>query len=151
MAEVRFPARERDFSLLHSIETGGGAHPDSYAMSSTWFSAGVKCQGREADHSSPSNAELKNWETIPSLPHTSSQRGVQLIEPRNNLPYLCLGSLCFPMCLELFVQTGYLHSTANLSRGIGGYRMLRSLHGDQLRSSSTPLSLSPMARQIFPH
>jgi hypothetical protein len=29
---VRFPAGERDFSLLHSVETDSEAHPASYPM-----------------------------------------------------------------------------------------------------------------------
>jgi hypothetical protein len=28
--EVRFPAEARNFSLLHSVQTGPGAHPTSY-------------------------------------------------------------------------------------------------------------------------
>jgi hypothetical protein len=35
-------------------------------------SPGVKCQGHEADHSSPHSAEVKNDGDIPPLPHTSS-------------------------------------------------------------------------------
>jgi hypothetical protein len=31
-AGVRFPAGARDFSLLHSVETGSDAHPASYPM-----------------------------------------------------------------------------------------------------------------------
>jgi hypothetical protein len=33
---------------------------------------GVKQSGREADHSPPSSAEVKNGGAIPPLPHTSS-------------------------------------------------------------------------------
>jgi hypothetical protein len=33
---------------------------------------GVKLQGREADHSPPSSAEVKNGGAIPSLPHMSA-------------------------------------------------------------------------------
>jgi hypothetical protein len=33
---------------------------------------GVKWQGREADHSPPSNAEVKNGGAIPPLPHMPS-------------------------------------------------------------------------------
>jgi hypothetical protein len=29
---VRFPAGARDSSLLHSVQTGSDAHPDSYTM-----------------------------------------------------------------------------------------------------------------------
>jgi hypothetical protein len=40
------------------------------------ISPGIMCQGREADHSPPSNAEIKNNGAIPPLPHISSWRGV---------------------------------------------------------------------------
>jgi hypothetical protein len=32
MAEFRFPAEARDFSLHYSVQTGSGAHPASYTM-----------------------------------------------------------------------------------------------------------------------
>jgi hypothetical protein len=38
---------------------------------------GVMWQGREADNSPPSNAEIKNSGAIAPLPHTSSWRGPQ--------------------------------------------------------------------------
>jgi hypothetical protein len=39
------------------------------------LSLGVKGLGREADHSPPSSAEVKNDGAIPPLSHTSSWRG----------------------------------------------------------------------------
>jgi hypothetical protein len=36
---------------------------------------GVKRQGRDADHSPPSSAEVKNGGALTPLPHTSSGRG----------------------------------------------------------------------------
>jgi hypothetical protein len=36
------------------------------------LSPGVKRQGREADHSPQTSAEVKNGEAIPPLPHTST-------------------------------------------------------------------------------
>jgi hypothetical protein len=36
----------------------------------------VKRQGREADHSPPSSADVKTGRAVSSLPHTSSWRGV---------------------------------------------------------------------------
>jgi hypothetical protein len=38
-------------------------------------SQGVKRQRREADHSPPSNAKVKNGGAIPSVPHISSWFG----------------------------------------------------------------------------
>jgi hypothetical protein len=37
MAGLRFPAWERDFSPLHSVQTGSGAHSASYAVDSGGF------------------------------------------------------------------------------------------------------------------
>jgi hypothetical protein len=39
------------------------------------ISPGVKRPGSEADHSSPSSAEVKNGGAIPPLPHMSSWHG----------------------------------------------------------------------------
>jgi hypothetical protein len=39
------------------------------------LSSRVKLRGREADHSSPSTAEIKNGGATSPLPHTSSWRG----------------------------------------------------------------------------
>jgi hypothetical protein len=38
----------------------------------------------DADHSSPSSAEVKNNGAMPPLPHTASWRGVQLIKYKDN-------------------------------------------------------------------
>jgi hypothetical protein len=44
----------QEFSLLHVVQTDSGAHPGSYAMV-----PGVKGLSPEADHSSPTSAEVK--------------------------------------------------------------------------------------------
>jgi hypothetical protein len=44
-----------DFSLLHVVRTGFGAHPAAYPMG-----IGGCFPGPEADHSPPSSAEVKN-------------------------------------------------------------------------------------------
>jgi hypothetical protein len=75
LARVRFPAGAIDFSLLHVVQTGSGADPASYPMGTGALSPGVRRPGREADHSSLSNAEVKNNGAIPPLPHTSLRRG----------------------------------------------------------------------------
>jgi hypothetical protein len=46
--------------LHHRVQTDSGAHPASHPMCTKGFSLGVKWLGREADHSSPSRAEVKN-------------------------------------------------------------------------------------------
>jgi hypothetical protein len=54
---VQFLALQ-DFSLLRNVHTNSGAQPASYPMGSRGFFPGVKQQGREADHSLPSSAEI---------------------------------------------------------------------------------------------
>jgi hypothetical protein len=56
----------RDFSLLHNVQTGSGAHPAYYTMGT----------GGKADHSPPSGVEVKNDGAIPPFPHISSWRVV---------------------------------------------------------------------------
>jgi hypothetical protein len=57
-SRVRFPAGAGNFSL-HRIQNGSGAHSASYPVG-TWGSfPGGKATGREADHSRPSSAEVK--------------------------------------------------------------------------------------------
>jgi hypothetical protein len=53
-SRVRFPAGAVHFSLHHRVQNGSGAHPASYPMSTRGSFPGGK-----ADHSPPSNAEVK--------------------------------------------------------------------------------------------
>jgi hypothetical protein len=57
---VRSPT-SADFSSSPCVQTGSGAHPASYPMG-TWgsFPGGKERPGRDADHSPPSSAEVKN-------------------------------------------------------------------------------------------
>jgi hypothetical protein len=54
---VLVPAEERE-THLHN-QTGSGAHPASYRMSTGSLSPGIKRSGLEADHSPPTSAEVK--------------------------------------------------------------------------------------------
>jgi hypothetical protein len=68
-SRVRVPAGAGNFSFLHCVQTGSGAHPASYPMGTRGFSLGVKRPGREADNTPPSSAEVKNaWGCISILP-----------------------------------------------------------------------------------
>jgi hypothetical protein len=51
------------------------------------ISARVKRPEREADHSHPSSAEVKNGRAISPFPHTSSLGGVQLIKLSDNVTF----------------------------------------------------------------
>jgi hypothetical protein len=59
----------RDFSLPQDILTGSGAHLTFYLPGAVAFALGVNRPVREADHSVPSSAEIKNeWSYTPTPP-----------------------------------------------------------------------------------
>jgi hypothetical protein len=59
--QCSIPGRNRDFalSLLRSVPNGSGAHQFSYPVGTDVISPRIKRPGSEADHSHPSNAEIK--------------------------------------------------------------------------------------------
>jgi hypothetical protein len=68
---VRFPAGAGNFSLHHRVQNGSGAHSVSYPIGTAGggaLSLGVKRPGREADHSPPYSAEVKNAWNYTSTP-----------------------------------------------------------------------------------
>jgi hypothetical protein len=67
-SRVRFPAGAWNFSLHHRVHNGSGAHPASYSVGTRGSFPGVKCPGREADHSPPSSAQVKNACNCTSIP-----------------------------------------------------------------------------------
>jgi hypothetical protein len=56
---VRFPAGAGNFYLRHRVQTGSGAHPTFYPIGTSGSFLGLKWPGREADHSPPYSAEVK--------------------------------------------------------------------------------------------
>jgi hypothetical protein len=59
--EVRSPTEAEDFSSSLCVQTGSGAHTASYPMGTgSSFPEGKARPGRDADHSPPSSAEVKN-------------------------------------------------------------------------------------------
>jgi hypothetical protein len=58
---VRSPVGAKDFSSSLCVQTGSGAHPASCTMGTGGNIPGGKVRpGRDADHSSPSSAEVVN-------------------------------------------------------------------------------------------
>jgi hypothetical protein len=58
---VRSPAGAEDFSSSLRVQTGSGVHPASYTMGTGGhFPGGKARQGREAEHSPSSSAEVEN-------------------------------------------------------------------------------------------
>jgi hypothetical protein len=64
-----FESRQgQEFLLLHIIQTNSGVYPNSSPMGTRVLSPGVKRQGREADHSSPTSGEIKKTWMYTSTP-----------------------------------------------------------------------------------
>jgi hypothetical protein len=75
-SRVRFPMGAGNFSLHHRVQNGSRAHPASYPMGTRGSFPGVQRPGREADHSPPSSAEVKEYEELYlHSPNTPSWRG----------------------------------------------------------------------------
>jgi hypothetical protein len=69
MIGVSSPGSGWEFFLHHRVQTGSEAHSASYPMRTRALSSvGVKRPGREADHSPPSNPEVKNAWTYTFTP-----------------------------------------------------------------------------------
>jgi hypothetical protein len=61
VVEVRSPAEAKDFSSNLCVQTGSGTNTASYPMGTGGpFPGGKERPGRDADHSPPSSAEVKN-------------------------------------------------------------------------------------------
>jgi hypothetical protein len=58
----------KKLSHLHIVQTGSEVHPTSYKMGTGGSFSGVKRQGREADHSPPTSAEVKKMWIYTSTP-----------------------------------------------------------------------------------
>jgi hypothetical protein len=62
------PGRAK-FSFFHSVQTGSRVIQRPIQWLPGAISPGLKRQGREGDHLTPSSAEVKNDGAIPLLPH----------------------------------------------------------------------------------
>jgi hypothetical protein len=61
---------DQEFPFLHVVQTGSGVHSTSYPMGGEDPFPGIKRPGREADHSPPSNADVKKiWSYTSSPPY----------------------------------------------------------------------------------
>jgi hypothetical protein len=72
---------------MRGVQNCSGAHPASYSVGTRDSFPGVNRLGREADRSSPSNADVKEWvELYLHSPDTPSWRGAQL-KHRDNFTF----------------------------------------------------------------
>jgi hypothetical protein len=60
-SRVQLPAGTGNFSLHHRVQNGLGPTQPPIQWVPAVLSLGVKRPGREADHSFPSSAEVKEW------------------------------------------------------------------------------------------
>jgi len=65
---VRVLTGTGSFSLHHHVQTGSGVHPASHLIGTRVSFPGVKRQVREANHSLPTSAEIKNAWSYTSTP-----------------------------------------------------------------------------------
>jgi hypothetical protein len=95
---IRFLAEARDFSLLHIVHTGSGAHPAFCTVGTGDCFLGVKQPERVAYHSPPSSAEVKNGGAVHPLPHTCSGHNAELIK------YIAMFTIffCIAFCTVVF-------------------------------------------------
>jgi hypothetical protein len=65
---ARIVARMIGVPFLWNIQTSSGVHPGWYLLSSRSYFLGLKQMGHESDHSTPSNAKVKNDWSYTSTP-----------------------------------------------------------------------------------
>jgi hypothetical protein len=89
---IRFPAEAWNFSLHYHVQNGSEAQQGALSL-------GVKWPGREANHSPPSSAEVKECvELYVHSPNTPSWRGIQLKKAQGQL-YLISSLPCLLLVL----------------------------------------------------
>jgi hypothetical protein len=88
------------FSITSTLALGS-SYPSVHNVSGA-ISLGVKWQGREADHSPLSSAEVKNGGAILPLRRMSSRRIAQLIKPR--------GKLCLSASMSKLIEIRWVVS-----------------------------------------
>jgi hypothetical protein len=90
-SRVRFPAGAGNFLFTTASRTALGPTQPHIQWVPGALSLGIKRPGREANHSSPSNAEVKEWvELYFHSPNTPSWRGAQLKHRDNSSIKLAL-------------------------------------------------------------
>jgi len=78
---VRVSARAGNFPLNHRVRKSSGAYPATYLTGTRGSFLRIKRPGREADHSPPFSAEVKDrMELYLHSPNTPSWRGANLKE-----------------------------------------------------------------------
>jgi hypothetical protein len=87
------PGRGKSFFLIHNFQTDCGAHLASYSVRTGSSFPWVKQPGPEADHSTPSNAQVKNEYSNAST-HSLCLHGVYRDIIGVIIPYIIVISTC---------------------------------------------------------
>jgi hypothetical protein len=77
----------KEFSLLHLIQTSSEAHTAFYPMDTRTSSPRLRPLGSEADHSPPTNANVKKMFIYTSTPPHVSMADM-VLKHRDNLYYI---------------------------------------------------------------
>jgi hypothetical protein len=85
-SRVLFPAGAGDFSLLHRFQNSSESHPVFCPLGTRASFPGERRLGREADHSPPSRAEVKNAWCYTSTPQYIFMAWC-LVKHRNNFTF----------------------------------------------------------------
>jgi hypothetical protein len=117
------PGRVKNFLSSTSSRLALGSTQPPIQLVSGALSPGVKRPEREADHSPPNSAEVRNTWIYTSLPHTSSWRGASLVKHRDNFTFysqLCLedgGSTFLTNICEVLPNyvTSHLHTRRHVN------------------------------------
>jgi hypothetical protein len=70
--ELRVFHNRKEFSPLHSVQTGSGAHPASYPMGTGGFSSGVKRRRTTHLQLVPGSRKLRSTHLLPLTPSLRS-------------------------------------------------------------------------------
>jgi hypothetical protein len=82
------PFLGRDLFLHQRVYTDSGVHRASCQIGSRTYNPGVMRQGREAEHISPTSAEVKNGGAILLLPHASLCHTAKIIKHGDNFTFM---------------------------------------------------------------
>jgi hypothetical protein len=123
-----------DFSFLHSLQTGSGAHPTAYPVGTGIYfppgGGGLKRSGRETHHSICGSAETVNARSFTSAPSYIFITGCS-VEHRDNFAFLdvikiSFGRLRLDVLMIVALNTGVCWYVTAFSL-LGGYQCFRRI------------------------
>jgi hypothetical protein len=89
---VLFLPEASDFSLIHRVQADNGDHSAYYSLDTGALFSRVKWKWSEADHSSPSIADVKKGGAIPPQPLRLHSLVLNELSTWAALPFKCISS-----------------------------------------------------------